>query len=205
MVTRHNELRNEVHAHAKMAGTRPELEKQGLLSELGWPERAGRRPADTLLCSTAGLTLRNAGSNSKVALDFAYVNPQCQSHLQVASCTKLGAAMEYSDAKRRYKNTAQQCEAAGICFQPMVFETLGGASPECLQVLNSLSQQVAENTKSPYVEVARRLRQRLSVDLQRANHRAFARRLGKQSAGVSTQSRRIIELDSILEAPEGVA
>jgi hypothetical protein len=181
---------------------RPELERQGLLNGLGWPDRAGRRPADTLLCSSAGL-LRGASRHSKVALDFAYVNPQNLSHLNAAANTRLAAASAYSDTKRKHLDTARQCEAAGILFQPMVFETLGGASQECMDVLNNLSRQVAVNTKTPYEEVAHRLRQRISVDLQRANHRAFARRTGFKLAGASTHASRIINLNSLLESPEG--
>ena len=131
----------------------------------------------------AGLNLRDARGCPRVALDFAYVNPQNQSHLNSAADRRLGAATEYAEAKRRYKNTAQQCEAAGVFFQPMVLETLGGASDECMEVLNSLSKQVAVNTHTPYAEVARRLRQRLSVDLQRANHRAFSRRINSAIVG----------------------
>ena len=90
IISEHNEDRNVVHDHARRAGSRPELEKQGLLTNLGWPEKAGRRPADTLLVNVTGLQLRNASNLFKVALDFAYVNPQNQSHLNTAANTRLG-------------------------------------------------------------------------------------------------------------------
>ena len=42
-VLEHNEIRNEVHRTAKVAGAQPELEKGGLLGGMGWPGVAGRR------------------------------------------------------------------------------------------------------------------------------------------------------------------
>lgn len=53
-VLEHNEIRNEVHRVAKVAGAQPELEAGGLLGGLGWPGVAGRRPADTLLVAARG-------------------------------------------------------------------------------------------------------------------------------------------------------
>ena len=53
-------------------------------------------------------------------------------------------------------------------------------------MLKSLSRLVAGNTNTPYGEVAQRLWGRLSVDMQRADHRAFARRCegaGRGSGG----------------------
>ncbi len=44
---RHNEARDTIHGQARMASTRPELERQGLLRDLGEPGVNGRRPADT--------------------------------------------------------------------------------------------------------------------------------------------------------------
>ena len=86
------------------------------------------------------------------------------------------------------------------CFELAIpCMSLGGASMECMEVLSNLSKQVAVNTNTPYTEVARRLRQRISVDMQRANHRAFARRMGSKATGESTSARRILELESVLE------
>ena len=54
-VLRHNEAKGYTHEQARKIGTQPELEVQGLLKPLGEPCRAGPRPADTLLCSCAGV------------------------------------------------------------------------------------------------------------------------------------------------------
>ena len=45
-------------------------------------------------------------------------------------------------------------------------------------ILKNITKQVANNTITLPGEVARRLWERLSVDLQRAGHRAFKRRAG---------------------------
>ena len=60
----------------------------------------------------------------------------------------------------------------------MIFESLGGVSSEADRVIKCLNQAVAENTDSPPGEIATRFWQRVSIDLQRAGHRAFGRRLG---------------------------
>ena len=85
-----------------------------------------------------------------------------------------------------------------VGYQPVVFESLGGVTGEAEQVLSSLCRLVADNTNTPYVEVAHRFWQRVSVDLQRAGHRAFARRVGGTNVGGRTQA------GSLLEAVEGL-
>ena len=74
-VVQHNVLRNTVHREAIKATLRPELEKNGLLSSLGWPGVGGRRPADTLLVSGACLATTSRRRFPKTALDFADVSP----------------------------------------------------------------------------------------------------------------------------------
>ena len=50
---------------------------------------------------------------------------------------------------------------------------------EAERVIKSLSRMVAENQDTPYGEVATQFWQRLSIDLQRARHRAFSRRVAR--------------------------
>ena len=45
----------------------------------------------------------------------------------------------------------------------MLFESFGGVEGEAEEVLKSLSRLVADNTRTPYGEVAQRLWQRISV------------------------------------------
>ncbi len=67
--------------------------------------------------------------------------------------------------------------------QPMIFDSLGEVSSEADRVIKSLNQAVADNTDSLVGEIATRFWQRIIIDMQRAGHRAFSRRLG--SAGSS--------------------
>ena len=62
-------------------------------------------------------------------------------------------------------------------FQPLIFESLGGVGMEAERVVKSLNQAVAAATDSPYGEVATRFWQRVSIDMQRCQHRAFVRRV----------------------------
>ena len=57
---------------------------------------------------------------------------------------------------------------------------------------------MADNTHTPYGEVAQRLWQRLPVDLQRAEHRCFARRV--RGRGLCVR----IGAEGVLEATEGL-
>ena len=71
----------------------------------------------------------------------------------------------------------ERCRLAGVVFQPMVFDSLGGVSSEADRVIKSLNQAVADNTDSPPSEIATRFWQRVSIDMQRMGHRAFVRRV----------------------------
>ena len=175
-VTAHNTTRNTLHQHAKTAGARPQLEQGGLLAGRGLPGGEGRRPADTLLCSTEGIQTGRRRARARIALDVGIVCPQAPSHRPEAAKELLGAAESYTRAKAAYDDTEAKCEEAGFDYQPIVFESFGGMAREAERVLKCINRHVAVNTNTPPEEVARRLWERLSVDLQRAGHRAFARR-----------------------------
>ena len=121
MVVRHNEVRNTVLCEADKVCMSLELEKQGLLADLGWPDMVGRRPADTLLVASRGLHTTSRRRFARVALDFAVVSPFCPSGLRAASATQLAAATAYAERKRVHNNTLQACELAGFGFEPIVF------------------------------------------------------------------------------------
>ena len=72
-----------------------------------------------------------------------------------------------------------RCRAAGVVFQPLIFESFGGVSSETEGVMKCLNRMVAENQDSSSGDVATWFWQRLSVDIQRAGHRAFVRRASK--------------------------
>jgi hypothetical protein len=176
-VARHNENRDTLHKQAKARGTRPELEKTKLLAGLNRNVNlGGRRPADTLLHSTGGIHTARGRQMGKIALDVGIVNPQAASHIHNAARETLGAAKGYTQHKRERNDTDRLCMQAGVDYQPMVWESLGGCSAEASEVVKSLNRLVANNTNTPLAEVAHRFWQRTSVDLQKANHRAWAKR-----------------------------
>ena len=69
-----------------------------------------------------------------------------------------------------------KCQAAGVVFQPMIFESLGGVSIEAKRVIKSINNAVAENFDSPLSEVAQHFWWGLAVDIQKAQHKALAKR-----------------------------
>ena len=146
-----------------------------------------RRPADVLLCDTGQIRTGggSGGGMARVALDVGIVCPQAVGHRQNAAAESLGAAEQYAVDKCGRDETERKCREAGVKFQPMIFERLGGVASESERVIKALSRAVADrNNENPSL-VARRFWQILPIDLQRAGHSAWARRVGKPSVGGS--------------------
>ena len=55
----------------------------------------------------------------------------------------LGAAEEYVVSKASRAAIAQRCSEAGVVFQPLIFESLGGVSVEAERVIKCLNKLVA--------------------------------------------------------------
>ena len=162
----------------------PVLEAVRLLTQEGAAPASiqRRRPADVLLCRAQDIRT-GAGGNSgaaRVALDVGVVCPQAAGHLQEAAGRVLGAAEAYVVEKCGRGDTERRCREEGIVFQPMIFESMGGIASETEAVIKSLNRSVANNTNESCSLVARRFWKRLSVDIQRAEHRAWVRRAGEQ-------------------------
>ena len=204
----HHCVRNDVYHHAGRGNTGPVLEAAGVLDMLGVQDaqgRLGERPADVLLCSAQGVrTGIGARGRPRVALDIGIVCPQAASHLEAAAMEIVGAAEEYVRTKAARRDIERRCAEVGVVFQTMIFESLGGVSVEAEGVIKCLNKLVAFNTGSSVGEVAPLFWQRLSIDIQRAGHRAFARRMshrtGFQNEGVGWGGR---SGSSVLEAPSG--
>jgi len=86
----------------------------------------------------------------------------------------------------------------------MIFESLGGVSGEAERVIKSLNKAVAENTDTSESEVATLFWQRLSIDIQRSGHRAFARRVWQDCGDSGGQVGQDYEVAGILGMTEGV-
>ena len=101
----------------------------------------------------------------------------------------LGAAAEYTTTKRNKSAIDDLCERAWGGLPAHCLGNNSGGWPQRPTVitLRSVNRLVAVNTNTPLGEVARRFWQRVSVDLQKANHRAFVKRAGHQG-GCAVQS-----------------
>ena len=100
--------------------------------------------------------------------------------LDAASGT-LKAADSYTEKKRNHQSTDRLCEEAGIDYQPLVFESFGGLCDEGRECIRSINRLVAQNTNTPNSEVARQFWQKISVEIQKANHRAFVKRTANKN------------------------
>jgi len=109
--------------------------------------------------------------------------PQGAGHLGVAAGEVLGAAEEYVRTKCARGDIERRCWEAGIVFQPMIFESLGGVSAEAEKVIKSLNKAVAGNSDTSQEVVATRFWQRVSIDILRGNCRSFHRRLVGRFSG----------------------
>ena len=107
----------------------------------------------------------------------------CKKNVVAAAGEVLGAAESYVRTKCSRRQVEERCRAAGVVFQPMIFESLGGVSEEAVRVIRCLNKAVALNNDSPVGEVATLFWQRLSVDIQRFGHRALQRRISDSGAG----------------------
>ena len=98
----------------------------------------------------------------------------------------------------------ERCRRAGVIFQLMIFESLGGVSGEAERVIKSLNKAVAENTDTSETEVATHFWHRLAIDIQRSGHRAFSRRVRQVEGEGDTNMVVNLGLAGLLEMPEGI-
>ena len=124
------------------------------------------RPADVLLCRAqdvhTGVGPAGAG---KVALDVGIICPQAAGHLADAAGESLGAAEMYVKTKCGRGDTERRCREAGVVFQAMILESMGGASAEAGRVIKCLNKAVAGNTDASEVVVATRFWQLIRIDI----------------------------------------
>ncbi len=207
----HLSVRNDIYRHAKAGSTGPVLEAAGVLRTLGVEEEgvatANReRPADILLCRSQDIKVGRCrgGFMGRVALDVGIICSQAASHLGAAAAEVCGAAENYARTKCSRADMERRCGEVGVLFQPLIFESLGGVSMEAERVIKSLNQAVAAATDSPYGEVATRFWQRVSIDIQRCQHKAFVRRVVRAGGSEALGSRAAFGSLAGLEIPGGL-
>ena len=126
-----NGVRDDIYSQAKRAHAAPQLEASGVLRLLGLEVGADtrERPADVLLCRAQDIGTGMGSGAGRVALDVGIVCPQAAGHLGVAATEVLGAAEEYVRTKCARGDIERRCWAAGVVFQPIIFESFGGSLP----------------------------------------------------------------------------
>ena len=147
----------------------PILEARGVLAVLGVEDRQSgavvlgvgngdnnrERPADVLLCRAQDVrTGDGRRDHGRIALDVGITCPQAAYNVAEAATEQLGAVEKYVRAKCGRRDTERRCAEAGVCFQPMIFESLGGVSAEADGVIRCLNKAVALATDSLEGEVA---------------------------------------------------
>ena len=152
-ITRHNALRDAIHDIAAAAALNPIKEGQHLLPG------NNRRPADVYIGGwSAGLD---------TALDVTVINPLQEATLQGAS-TSAGHAlrMKYTS---KMTAAADLCQAEGIKFIPLVFESLGGWDDHAEREIKKISAALARQTGEEESETWKKIIGRISVILMKGN------------------------------------
>ena len=180
-------LRNRYGVFADAAG--PELEKPGLLQPSPeQPDADRRRPADCYVPSWH--------TGSPAAFDFAITSPH-RDDIRLEASRKCGAAAEaYEVVKRRYLDTAADCQRQGFAFIPIVGEPSGGWGPSALCAFKALDRAIVAISGTTPGDASRKHRQALCVLLRQANARAiFSREPGCQALAYApaTAARLVLE------------
>ena len=160
-ISRHNNLRDQVHDTAMAAGLGPVREVRFLLPG------QDSRPADVLLPHWI------AGKDA--ALDLTVVNP-CQVATVVGAATTAGHALQHA-FNRKMRGSADACQAQGVVFLPIVVESFGGWHEMAVREVERLGAALARQTGQEEDEAVRHLWGKLSLLLQRGNAAILANRV----------------------------
>ena len=80
-------------------------------------------------------------------------------------------------------DTASKCEAAGVRFQPMVFEAQGGMTAEAGAVTHAIAGAVASAEGADQQKIRVEIFEKISLLIMRANARRIGRRRVRVSSG----------------------
>eukprot|EP00663_Eupelagonemidae_sp_cell21sb_P003029 gene3029-6398_t len=168
---RHNNLRRRLQSVLTGMGVENSQEQAGLL-----PDALTRRPAD--------LYIPHFRDGKGEAVDFAVVCP-LQEGYRDQSAEVAGAAAESYAATHKVDvrweaggpTTAERCEAVGLTFTAMVFETYGAISAQGHALLRSVAKRMQVHHGLSLSEATDRLYQALSLQLQLDNAGMLARRM----------------------------
>jgi hypothetical protein len=139
----------------------------------------------------------------KVALDFAVINALGPGHWRQTFDEAGAAELAYDAEKRRHRDTATKCAAAGLVFKPMVASAQGGMTPAMGSIVHRIAKAVATVEGTEPEAVRKDMFERIALTISRANARAVARRrrLLQDGALGAARHRRLCDAADILEDP----
>ena len=152
-ISRHNALRDTLHATAVAAGIGATKESKHLLPG------SSRKPADVLLPFWTG--------GKDTAWDVTVVHPlQATMVARAATTPGYGAQEAFT---RKWRGAGEQCLREGIVFVPLALESLGGWHEAAVREVKKLGGALARNTGAEESVAVRHLFQRLSILLVKGN------------------------------------
>ena len=160
-ISRHNSLRDAIHTTAAAAALNPVKEGRYLLPG------NNRRPADVYIAGWA------AGQDA--ALDITVVNPLQEATVQGAAATP-GHALQFR-YNAKMAGAAEECQAQGIAFLPLVVESLGGWDERAVREVKKIASALARSTGEEEGETWRRTIIRLSILLMKGNSALLSGRI----------------------------
>ena len=112
-----------------------------------------------------------------------------------------GSAVEkYADQKRARQETARKCEAAGVWFQPLLFDAQGSMTQETGVIVHQLAKAVARAENTEFEGCKRDIVERFSLIIARANSRSISRRNVRRTTAVSEACKRAHEATRLEDA-----
>ena len=174
---RHHAVRDALHSHCCRAGLQAEREKAGLLPPRP-PEEGGREGALPQDRRPADVWLQRGPNGRATAVDLAVSSGLGRDALLGSAADGTATCAQYEDRKRGYLDTAAQCEAASLDFEPFVLEAHGGGmGVAARRVLAYVASSAAALEGEDVEERAAVAAGGLSIALMRESARAVVRRL----------------------------
>ena len=159
-ILRHNSIRDAVFSAAQSAALAPRREVPSLVPG------SQSRPADVYLpCWKRG---------RPAAFDVTVISTLQQSTIQGAA-ENQGHALIVAE-ERKFAAHGSSCQAAGISFVPLAFETLGGLSVTASDTISSLGRLLGQRLGIPTSDSTRHLFQRIAISLWKGNATAWINR-----------------------------
>ncbi len=165
---RHNSVRDVVHEYAVQGGFSSRKEVKHLLARNA--EDYGLKPADILI--------ENFENGQPLCIDVTVVNPLRSADSVRREAQQRGAFAPTLEAAevQKLEKYEDKCRDAGMLFAPLAFEATGGHGRRGRHVLRRLADACAARNNYTRSLAHTRLKQLISIAIQRANANALLRR-----------------------------